>query len=213
MQSGADHISVCENFKEDSIDGFAIDKVRDTQVGGRYIEKVAFQETVTDPFGDEQVFDRVIYRQTEFNLFSMYPNIELWDAPRSTQAYVTRLLEFSNFAVTISPLSVDLVKWADNFQASNRAQIIIDLIQISGLEIERGISAKITVTGDKDVRLALQQLAKNRKYQLEKLQLRFFRDAKPVAIQLGSTGAVKIDEDQIEELLPSLRETLPRMKS
>ena len=173
-------------FKEDSFDGFLLDRVRENVVGGRYIEKVSFQETIKDPFGDERTFDRILYHQLEFNLFPTFPNIEFWDAPRSTNAYLSKLLELSNFELTVAPLSVDLIEWADAFQKLSKAKIVIDSIQISGLEIERGVNARIDY-GDNDVREALQRVTKTKKYELERLHLKYFVDSVLVPIQLVNT--------------------------
>src|SRR3979490_2582417 len=80
-------------FQETSVNGFIVDSVRENTIAGRYIEKVLFQEKIIDPFGDEHVIDRTLYRQLEFNLFQTFPHIELWDSPRSTSGYVSKLLE------------------------------------------------------------------------------------------------------------------------
>jgi hypothetical protein len=196
-------------FKEDSFDGFLLDRVRENIVGGRYIEKVSFQETIKDPFGDERTFDRILYRQLEFNLFPTFPNIEFLDAPRSTNAYLSKLLELTNFELTVSPLSVDLIEWADSFQKLAKAKLVIDSIQISGLEIERGVTARMTIAGENDVRDALQRVTGSKKYELERLHLKYFVDSVLIPIQLTNTGSAKIDDEFADDLLPWLRSSLP----
>jgi hypothetical protein len=200
-------------FTNDSLDGFIVDKVRDDTVGGRYIEKVSFQETLTDPFGDQHSVERTIYRQLEFNLFTTFPNVEFWDAPRSTSGYVSKVLELSDFAITLSPLSVDLIKWAGAFQSTVGTKVTIDSIQISGLEIERGVTARIVIAGDKDVREALKLVVKNKNYVLEKLQLRLPQDGAPAFIKLASTGSAKIEESHVENFASALRRSLPKPRA
>jgi hypothetical protein len=195
-------------FTEDSYDGFVVERVRDTSIEARYIEKITYQETVTDPFGNEESFDRVSYRQVDFNLFEDFPNIELWDAPRSFQAYVSKLLELSNFSLSISPLRVNLLDWAVAFQAESKKHVTIDSMQIAGLGLETGVSAKVLVTGDKDVRIALDHFVKGRRYVVEKLQLKAKFDNKLAPILLTNHGGAKIPEDVLEYLLPLLRNSL-----
>lgn len=197
-------------FKEDSIEGFIVDRVRENLVEGRFIEKVSITETLSDPFGEERIIDRVFYRQLEFNLSTQFPNIELWDAPRSTQAYISKLIEFSNFSVTISPISVDLIKWATLFESATKGKITIDSVQIAGLEIDRGVTARVVVTGDKDVRAALQRIAKNRNYELEKLHMDLLSDNVLIPIQLANTAVVKLEDTFVDEFLPALKASLPR---
>lgn len=197
-------------FRKESVDGFLLDKVRDNTISGRYIEKVSFQEKITDPFGGEQLIDRTLYRQLEFNLSKTFPNIEFWDAPRSTNGYISKLLEFSDFDITIAPLSVDVIEWADAFQLALKSKVTVVSLQISGLEIETGITAKVAVTGDKDVRESIKLVTKNKRYELDKLQLRVFRDNTAFSVHLFNAGAAKADEAFFEDLLLPLRSSLPR---
>lgn len=197
------------SFREDSIEGFIVDRVRENLIEGRFIEKIAFQETSTDPFGEEHSFERLIYRQLEFGISSKFPNIELWDAPRSTQAYVSKLSEFTNFQMAISPLSVDLIQWTNSFEAALKGKITIEAIQVVDVELERGVTAKIFVTGDRDVRDSLKSIIKTKKYELERVQLRLSLNSSFIPIQLTNSSAVKLDEAFVDELLPVLRATLP----
>ena len=196
-------------FTEESLNGFIIERVRDTFINGRFIEKIAFQETLTTPFGEEQVIDRVLYRQLEFNLFSTYPHIELWDAPRSTQGFVTRLMELGNFAVTLVPLSVDLLSWLSRFQELAQGKVIVDSLQISGLELEKGIHARIQMNGEGDVRGALSRITKGKSFELDNVHLKLVTANDIIPIYLGSTGGVKLHDSYTEELLPILRRSIP----
>ena len=196
-------------FTRDSFDGFVIERVRDTFIEARYIEKMNYQETITDPFGIEQVFDRIAYRTVEFSLFSEYPQIELRDAHRSTKEFVSKLLEICNFSVAIVPVSVDLLDWVERFRELTEQKVLVNAVQMSGLELDPGISAKILIKGDKDVREALQAVAAKRKFTLEKVQMQYSYGTKFVSIHLASTGAIKVPADCMNELLPLLRKSLP----
>ena len=197
-------------FKEDRAEGFIVDRVRDNSVEGRFIEKTSYEETITSPFGEERVFDRVIYTQLEFNLSNEFPHLELWNPPRSIQAYISKLLEFSNFAVSIEPLSVDLIQWVNLFQTTIKQNVTIDSVQISGLEIQRGVTAKVVISGDKDVRDAIELIARKKQYRLEKLHLQVFSDGGAAPIYLSNTGSVRLEGFHVENFLPALRSSLPR---
>jgi hypothetical protein len=195
-------------FKEDKNEGFLIDRVRENSVEGRFVEKYSYEESVISPFGNESVFERVVYTQLEFGLSNTFPHIELWDPPRSTQSYISKLLEFNNFEVAIEPLSIDLIQWATAFELSINQKITIDFIQISGFEIERGVTAKIVVSGDKDVRDALQRIAKTKTYQLDKIHLKLFLDGALIPIQLANSGSVKLEAEHVDPFLSKLRSSL-----
>lgn len=196
-------------FTKESQDGFVVERTRETNIEASYIEKISFQEIIKDPFGNEQVFDLVDYRQIFFNLFSDLPHIELIDPPRSTQTLFSKLLELNDFDFSIKPLSVNLVDWAEIFHISLNSEMVIDSIQIAGFEIERGVNAKILIRGDKDVRKALFNFTEGKKYVLEKLQVKIRLDREFSTIHLGNNATAKIPEDKFEDLLPLLRSSLP----
>jgi hypothetical protein len=196
-------------FTQESYDGFIVERVRDTLIEARYIQKFSYQETITDPFGNKDVFDRVDYRQVAFNLFADFPNIELLNAPRSINAYISKLLELSNFSLSVNRLQVNLLDWVTAFQGRVEKTIVINSIQIAGLELEQGVSAKVLLKGDKDIRMALSQFAKNRQYTLEKLQVKVQFDRNIVSIYLANNGSARIPEDFLDDLLPMLRISLP----
>ncbi|WP_235185262.1 hypothetical protein [Cupriavidus sp. SK-3] len=199
-------------FDDASTDGFVIDRVRDDFVEARYVERVEYTDKVVDPFGKELAFDRVEFKQCEFRAATTGPGLELMDAPRSTQGLVSRLTEVSDFALAISPLSLDVLAWAGLFQELSGVTGIVDVLQIGALEVERGILAKAVIKGEKDVREASTSLTKGKRYTLEKVQLRL-QGAHRGTVLLTNVGAAKIDVDDPGEMVAALRQSLTEMLS
>ena len=197
-------------FTENSFDGFVIDRVRDNFIEAHYIEKMSYQESITDPFGKEEVFDRVSYRSIEFTLFSDFPNIELRDASRSTRELTNKLLEICKFSLTVIPLAIDLLEWIKAIQIVLNQDLLVDSLQVSGFEIEKDIAAKILIKSHIDVRSALKNITMDKKYLLEKVQIKIVIDGEIIPILLTNTGMVKIPENQVNDFLPILRSTLPQ---
>jgi hypothetical protein len=197
-------------FNASSLDGFIVDRVRENTISGRYVEKMSFQERTVDPFGEEHVADRTLYRQLEFSLARTFPNVEFLDAPRGTGGYVSRLLEFSDFTISVWPMAVDPLRWAEIFQAAIKKKMTVVSLQVSELEIESGIAAKVIISGDRDVRNAIKLVTRSKGYQLDKVQLVVFEGSTAVPIQLTSSAAVRIDETFLNDFLPALRSSLPR---
>lgn len=196
-------------FTSESFDGFLIERVRDDLIEAHFIEKLAYQQTTVDPFGKEEVIDRVVYRDVGFTLFSDFPNIELRDPQRSTKEFVSKLLTLCNFSMTVTPVSVNLLEWIDSFHQRTNQKVLVDAIQLSGLELEVGISAKILLKGERDVREALQHLSGEKKFSLEKVQIKVLNGIQSIPIQMTSSGSVRIPPDHVDDLLPALRDSLP----
>ena len=195
-------------FAPGSLDGFSIDRVRDNFIEAHYIEKLSYQETVTDPFGQESVFERIGYRKIDFTLYSEFPNIELSDAHRNTRAFISKLLELCDFSVSIEPLTINLLDWVSQFEDQLEIKVLVDSLQISGVELESGVHAKMLLKGGTDVRLAMARVAQNRNYELERLQMKIPTSTRIISVQLSNSATAKIPEDFWDEMLPILRSAL-----
>lgn len=196
-------------FTPESFDGFVIERIRDNFIEAHFIEKLTYQEKTTDPFGREEVLDRVEYRNIDFTLFSDYPNIEIRNSQRTTKEFVSKLLELCDFSLSITPVSVNLLDWVQAIQAGMKQKLLVDSLQIAGLELEEGVRAKILLKGEKDVREAMQHLSAKRKFTLEKVQVKLTMGTQTIPVHLANTGSVKIPTDHFNDLVPILRSTLP----
>ena len=199
-------------FSEDSLDGFAIERIRDEFIEGRYIEKYLYQEIIADPFGKEEVIERASYRSTEFTLFSQFPCIELRNNQRSIKEFINRLLLACNFTLIVSPITVNLLDWITALQNATGKTIIIDSLQVSGVALEEGITGKILLKGDRDVREAIGNIVGSKKYTLEKVQVKIAAEGKIISIHLANNGMAKIPPDHTSSFLPLLRQSFPEKK-
>jgi len=194
-------------FDGEAMHGFVIDRIRDDTLEARYVERIEYTETITDPFGKELSFDRVEFRQSFFCATSDGPGLELRDPPRSLQPLMNRLSEATDFEVAINPYKVDVLAWAAKFQAGTGLPLVVDSVQMNSLEVEDGIAAKIVIKGNRDVRAACTTLAANRKFQMERIQLRIGHPTGSVT--LSNTGSATLNVDDPDgSLLEQLRSSL-----
>lgn len=199
-------------FTEDSIDGFAVERIRDDFVEGRFIEKYTYQEVIAAPFGREEVIERTGYRSTDFTLYSQFPYIELRNGQRSIKEFVSRLLQVCNFNLVVAPVTVNLLDWVASFQKVVGQKILVDSLQVSGVELEKGITGKILLKGDKDVREAVDNIVAGKRYTLEKVQIKFATSGQRISVHLTNNGTAKIPPSHTSDLLPLLRKSLPNGK-
>ncbi len=199
-------------FSEESMDGFSIERIRDDFIEGRFIEKFAYQEVIADPFGKEEVIERTGYRSTDFTLFAQFPYIEIRNGQRSIKEFVNRLLQACDFNLVVSPVTINLLDWVASFQKITGQRIIVDSLQVSGVELEEGITGKILLRGDKDVREAVNNIVGRKKYTLEKVQVKLISSGKSMSIQLANNGTAKTPIEHTSDLLPKLRQAFPNCK-
>lgn len=192
-------------FEGESGHGFFIDRVRDDYLEARYVERVEYTDVVVDPFGKELTFERVEFHQTLFRASSAAPGLELIDPPRSVQALMNRLSEAVDFEVAITPAVVDVLAWSAMLQNTGGVSSVVDSLQIGALEIEPGILGKVVVKGDRDVRAACTTLTQDRKFTMEKIQLRLASPHRGTVVLSSGGSAALSSEDSIEHLIQPLR--------
>lgn len=199
-----------QSFSDEAQSGFILDRVRDEYLEARYVERYEFQETVSDPFGKEVTFDRLEYRQTAFRASPGWPGLELVDAPRSSQSLVNALLEATDFALPIEPVTVDVLRWVDALQDVLGTKLVIGSAQVGALQFEDGVLAKAVLKGDRDVRDACRSLTRGKPHILEKLQFRVALGRGVTTVLLANNAAAKVDSRELQEdLLLAIREALP----
>lgn len=200
-------------FSEESMDGFAVERVRDDFIEARFIEKFIYEEVNADPFGKEEILERTGYRSTDFTLFAQFPYIEVRNGQRSIKEFVNRLLQACNFNLVVSPLTVNVHDWVASFQNILGQKILVDSLQLSGVEVEEGITGKILLKGNRDVREAIDNIVGGKRYVLEKVQVKLTASSKIMSIHLANNGTAKIPTDHTSDLLPLLRQSFPNGKS
>lgn len=138
------------------------------------------------------------------------PHIELRNYQRSLKELISRLLEACNFNLVVTPPTVNLIEWVSALQDAVDKEIMVDSLQVSGVEIDYGVTGKILLKGVKDVREATNTLLAGRKHELEKVQIKFTELNKTIAIQLSNKGTAKLPAVLPDDLLRQLRVSFPR---
>lgn len=138
-----------------------------------------------------------------------------WLRTRRRTAFIAKpgsqLLEATDFALPISPVAVEVLRWADGFQEAFGSPIVIDSIQLGSLQVEEGVKAKVVLKGEKDVRAACKELIRDRRHVLEKLQCRVVRGHLRASVLLANNASVKVDgHDLREDVVLALRAALPK---
>ncbi len=195
-------------FDGERSEGFVVDRVRGDYLEAKFVEKIEYDENVTDPFGVESSFHRIEYRKCEFKASVAGPGLELIDPPRSIQAMISRLAEAAEFSLSISPVSVDVLAWATGIQRSMNVSGEVDSVQVGEIELAKGARAKAIVRGASDVLDAASKLVAGKKHVIEKVQLRL-AGAKPVTVLLTNVGLARFEHDPSDEFLLAVRASLP----
>jgi hypothetical protein len=197
-------------FQAESNDGFLVERVRDTFIEGRYVEKLLFQEVITDPFGYETTVDRLTYREVEFVFSSAYPHVELRKSPRSLQPFITRTAQATQFTTAFLAVNIDPFTWADNIRATLPQRFRIDLAQLADVFIEEHVTARIVLSSQQDIRATVARFTQRRKHRVERIQIKLEQDGELFSVQLAADGTLRTLDALPADVLNTIREALPQ---
>lgn len=193
------------SFTADTDQGFVVDRVRDEFLEARYFERIAFQESVTDPFGNTFVVERLDFREVDFTLTKTFPELELRMPPRALRGFTSGLLKASGFSMELSSHKVVLSEWIRALERDLRTKISVRSLVASGVELTGGAAARVAITGPSDVRTALAELIPANRYDLDTIQIDFPYERNSQRIILASDSSVRYGERTPPEILESLR--------
>lgn len=194
-------------FSDDAASGFIIDRIRNTSVEGRFIERVDFNENFVDPIGRELRSERVEFYQTQFIASSSGLGLEIIDSNKGTRFFVNQISKICDDKIALSSLFIDPIAWGQEFQKRLDAKLIADSMQISNLMVLNGVKAKVVLTGAIDVRDAAGDLSNGKPYRIEKLRLST-ADKPKLGVVLSSTGTAATFGKGSEILVASVRDAL-----
>lgn len=190
-------------FIDEAPEGFIIDAARRNSIEGRFIQYNRSYEIVFDPFGREKKNDITTYSQLGFTITDNFPQIEIWDPPRSQQRFLTLLSDFTDFALAISSIEMDVLEWSRRFCLVYDEKFFIDQIHVSHLDLGRGNTAKLVATGKSDVGTSISDILQGQNYSMNKIRLKSLsRPADYVVITNSGSARIQcIRQDAVRSAL------------
>lgn len=195
-------------FSEHDREGFIVDRLRQRSIEARFIEKVVTSESVEDPFGNTESFERTLYKQVKFVLATEYPQIHLIDPPRSVKLFINRLAQVMDFQVAIDSVQIRPEEWIEGLIASG-----LDLerngAELSEVSVSEHTSAKIVFHSKKDIAHDIEDFLAGRAFSIDRIAVLFTDGRLKVQAQLSSDGSAKFSNDVPAAIAEMLRKNLP----
>ena len=194
----------------DKMSGFLVTRIRETSIDARFIEKIVLEEVLTDPFGNETIFERVSYLETAFLFSNEFPEVELVNPPRSIGAFSSRIVQICNFEAAWSNLKVDVLVWADRIQKEVGQRVVIDRIHVRDVIFDEVMNFEAMLSGTRDVRPSMASLLGGRQHTLDKVHFSMQVGGSTVRVQLTSDATMQAPIAISDELILAIRKSLPR---
>jgi len=190
-------------------DGFSLGDVRSTYITGTFIERDKYIDEITDPFGNTERVERTVYKRMAFRISTSWPQLELYDAPRTFAPFLTTLSQqvqwLSSSSVNTPPL-----KWLSSLDLPP-ASLLVEGAVINNIQLSLNVSGKLILSGDKDV-IEQFNLVKGRSYLVHGITLRVKDGDKIRRLEIFSDARMKVQQGDFESLLPVARRAVQLLK-
>ena len=190
-------------FRKSGRNGFNLESVRDNCISGKFIEKVTFDEIITDPFGTEIVIKRVRFDSTEFFIYSDSALIECVNPARNFKNLLNEIAKLMNYEVTITKLLISLHDLLSQL-SKNAQSVVVSKAVAEDIEIGDGAFAQLHAAGPADIRKPLQLFVGKRKLAFNRIRVIVKWTDEDIIVEATKSGSVS----STTEISPKQREFL-----
>lgn len=194
------------SFRDGGFDGFVLEQTRDSHISGSYVERLNSVERIVDPFGRETIFERLEYRRSDFLIADAYYGLEIINPNRSIQRLISRLIEVSDYRLSLHSAKVDPLEWAITSADRVGVQYNVETILFADVALAGSAVAKISVKGGEDTLAASRSILNGRPSKTEKVQVRFA--GKLGRALFDANGSLATSHDLSDAIVISARSAL-----
>lgn len=178
-----------------------------------YSEKVEFSNETYDQFGN--VIDEiyyVTYRNISFHIENFDTNkllMVIYNSPKSTSTFLNCFTRIFDFQVGFSEPELNLKKFKGVIENVLNANLEgTGKLKVSRIIIDKSAKATIEITSIKDAFESLEKIIEGKEYLIDKLSSSIHVDGNAVYFELSKTCSLKVSDDHLDYILPSIKQTL-----
>jgi hypothetical protein len=176
-------------FTDDSTTGFLIDRRNNSALESRFIEKVVVSDSFTDPLGNSYTQKRVLFNELRFLLRKDRPQLVVFNTNSAFKAFTGRLLELSDFRLSITPLALRPVQVVEHFETEFEAMIVYAAYP-HPINYSPSVIIRLGFEGTEDVRKHVRSFTKARNITYTTLRFQFSTPAGKMKCEIKETGTL-----------------------
>lgn len=174
-------------FSSNSATGFLFDKRSRNLTEARFIEKVVLVDTFTDPLGNEYRQERIQFSELKFHLRTTRPQLIVWNSNPTFRAFTGRLLELSDFRLSITPLAWQPLDVVEQFNSEFQSVLVYAVVPYP-LNVTPSIVVRLAFEGSEDVRKHVRAFPKLRKAKFSAIKFQFESDSRIMKCEVKESG-------------------------
>lgn len=198
---------VSKQFSDETGAGFLLSSSTESKLIGQYVEKYNQVSIVVDPFGNETEVESIGYYTCKFGLEATSDYMMIIEPPRSLKKFTNALHELTGLGLVISEGNIDLSDWIKNIEELADS-FTVKKVATSGIKSSDYSSAKLSITGSRDVRETLLAMLENKRHLVEYVTFEANFEGLQAKCELSRTGSCKLITQNSDQILLMLKKSL-----
>lgn len=196
-----------QQYSEETGLGFLLSVSNSSKLSGKYVEKIVQKTVVEDPFGEVSEVESISYYTCQFNWCAKSNYMYITNPPRSLRKFLNKLHSMTGLGFVLSEVCVAPERWVNSLEISSN---YLNITQLSsyGIRLSQFTTAKVSVTGSKDIRADFASIVSNKRYSVDSVKFKAEFDNLEVIGELTKLGACKLKSANVNLVLDKLREAL-----
>lgn len=191
-------------YREEKAQGFLVSGITQHHLSGRYVERLAREETVCNPLGETERYTTISYSVVTFTILGLVGLMELSQPPRHLGTFISALGRITHFRAVVSPLEAGLQVWVSELRARG-ITLAVTTLACSRVSLSPTVRMSFTVRGLEDVSNYARFIAGE---QLPRWDMVRLRIAGEPLVTLSHEGVASSSQFS-QETKEALRQTIP----
>jgi|GEM_PF-1951584 len=196
-------------YNEDKGRGFILSSSGKKLISGKYIEKIVEPTVIIDPFGNETKTQLITFYVSKFSFDSSSSLMELESPPRSIRKLIVGLHSVIGLGMELSDIKVDPLDWLKEIEAL-QSPVLVRHISSSGITLSKNGIAKISVSGNKDIRDEFHKLVGTKTRAIDAVKFSGIFNRCQIGAEVSKTGTIKYYGQIYDGFRNEIKECLER---
>lgn len=157
-----------DSFTEEKGKGFIFDKIRHDFAHGRFIERIVYNDKLSNFDGSETAIERIEYRTTTFSVaLDSHLVMQITNPPRTLKPFSQSLVKNLGLGVSLEEIDINPIEWLN--EISLNVNVNLTQLDISRVRVADYATAKMQIIGSSDLRKYYKDELVGKKISIDKL--------------------------------------------
>lgn len=189
--------------------GFILTSSGKHRVSGKFVEKLTEPTLIVDPFGNEIESHITTYYVSRFSFDSSSALMELESPPRSIRKLISELHSIVGLGFELSDVKVNPLVWLQELEALH-SPVLVRHISSSEIFVPKNGLAKISVSGEKDIRDEFARLVGEKAHVIDLVKFSGVFNQCNISAKISKSGTINYSGHVYDGFKEDIKDCLER---